>query len=315
MRTLLEPSLYYFSVIAQSGSLTASTEKLGMTVSALSRHIAKLEGDLGVPLFERHARGMTLSHAGEMLYRHAQRSIADVEALEQDIRRDVVQQARRIRIACTEGFAFDFLPTSLSRFRNAYPESRVLLDVVPSHVATQQLLSGEAEIALTFSMKPESGVWVRWTMSAPVMALMRRQHPLATRASLRLAELQPYPVLLQQRATTNQQLFDIACNVEGVDIVPAVSSQYAAALFQFVKWMDGAIMPSGYVAVANRIAQDDLIAIPFDNPLLQQRRLQVQTLAGRALTGLAATCLEWLIADLRRADIVGDGTASMPAAN
>jgi DNA-binding transcriptional LysR family regulator len=310
MRALLEPSLYCFSVVAQSGSLTASTEKLGMTVSALSRHIAKLEGDLGVALFERHARGMTLSHAGEMLYRHARRSIADAEALERDIQHDVAQQERRIRIACTEGFAFDFLPTSLSRFRNAYPESNVILDVVPSHIATQKLLSGEAQIALTFSMKPEPGIWVRWTMSAPVMALMRTQHPLAERASVQIAELLPYPILLQQRVTTNQQLFDIACNVEGVDIVPAVTSQYAAALYQFVKTMDGAVMPSGYVSVANRMAQDDLIAVPFDNPLLQQRRLQVQTLAGRTLSGMAATCLEWLISDLRQADLVGDGKAS-----
>ena len=312
MRALLEPSLYCFSVVAQSGSLTASTEKLGMTVSALSRHIAKLEGDLGVALFERHARGMTLSHAGEMLYRHARRSIADAEALERDIHHDAAKQERRIRIACTEGFAFDFLPTSLSRFQNAYPESSVMMDVVPSHIATQKLLSGEAQIALTFSMKPEPGVWVRWTMSAPVMALMRRQHPLAKRASVRIADLLSYPVLLQQRVTTNQQLFDIACNVEGVDIVPAVTSQYAAALYQFVKTMDGAVMPSGYVSVANRMAQDDLIAVPFDNPLLQQRRLQVQTLAGRTLSGLAATCLEWVISDLRRADIVGDGEASAP---
>ncbi|KKB63497.1 LysR family transcriptional regulator [Robbsia andropogonis] len=311
MRALLEPSLYYFSVVAQCGSLTASTEKLGMTVSALSRHIAKLEGDLGVPLFERHARGMKLSHAGEMLYRHARRSIADAEALEQDIRRDTAQQERRIRIACTEGFAFDFLPNSLSRFRNAYPECSVLMDVVPSHVATQKLLSGEAQIALTFSMKPEPGIRVRWTMSAPVMALMRTRHPLATRRSVRIADLLPYPILVQQRVTTNQQLFDIACNVEGVDIVPAVTSQYAAALYQFVKTMDGAVMPSGYVSVANRMAQDDLIAIRFDNPLLQQRRLQVQTLAGRTLSGMASACLEWLISDLRQADVVGDGEASI----
>lgn len=300
MRKLLEPSLYYFSVVAQAGSLSAATESLGLTVSALSRHIAKLEGDIGVPLFERHARGMVLSHAGRMLLRHAQRTLADAEAVVDEIQGEAKRRARTLTIACTEGFAFDFLPVSLGAFTAQHPDVTLEIEVVSSERANQMLLAGEASIALAFTFKPESGVVVELTQPAPVMALMRDDHPLARQRGVALKDLAHYPVLLQDKGTTNRQLFDIACEVEGIEIVPLVSSRYVAALYRFAQVVPRAIMPSGYVSVANRLESDALVALPFDNPLLTQRRLQVKTLAGRALDGVAKACLEWIIEELKR---------------
>lgn len=300
MRKLLEPSLYYFSVVAQAGSLTSATEKLGLTVSALSRHIAKLEGDIGVPLFERHARGMVLSHAGRLLLRHAQRTLSDAQAVFDEIQGDERRRSRTITIACTEGFAFDFLPVSLAAFCRAYPDIAIQLEVVPSERASQMLLSGEASIALTFSFKPEPGVVVQFTQRAPVMALMNAEHPLAGKTKISLKDLTAYPVLLQDKGTTNRQLFDIACNVEGVEIVPRLTSRYVAALYRFAQLMPLAIMPSGYVAVAKRLDGDGLTAVAFDNPLLTQRRLQVLTLAGADLSDSDKVFLAWIIDDLKR---------------
>ncbi|MDR5741154.1 MULTISPECIES: LysR family transcriptional regulator [unclassified Caballeronia] len=300
MRKLLEPSLYYFSVVAQAGSLSAATEKLGLTVSALSRHIAKLEGDLGVSLFERHARGMVLSHAGRLLLRHAQRTLADAEAVFEEIQGEERRRARTLTIACTEGFAFDFLPVSLAAFCANHADVAIQLEVVQSDRASQMLLSGEASIALAFSFKPEAGVVVEFTQRAPVMALMHRAHPLARRSKIALRDLTAFPVLLQDKGTTNRQLFDIACDVEGIEILPMMTSRYVAALYRFAQAIPEAIMPSGYVSVAKRLAGDELTAIAFDNPLLTQRRLQVMSLAGRQLDPLAEECLQWIIADLKR---------------
>lgn len=298
MRKLLEPSLYYFSVIAQAGSLSAATEKLGLTVSALSRHIAKLEGDLGVPLFERHARGMVPSPAGRLLLRHAQRTQSDAQAVFDEIQGEERRRARTVKIACTEGFAFDFLPVSLSNFCRQHTDIAFELEVVSSERASQLLLSGQASIALAFSFKPEAGVIVQFTQKAPVMALMHIDHPLASKPQISLKDLTAYPVMLQDKGTTNRQLFDIACDVEGIEVVPMMTSRYVAALYRFAQAVPRAIMPSGYVSVAKRMGIDGLTAIPFDNPLLTQRRLQVITVAGRQLDALAQQCLRWIVADL-----------------
>lgn len=300
MRKLLEPSLYYFSVVAQAGSLTAATDRLGLTVSALSRHISKLEDDIGVPLFDRHARGMELSHAGRVLLRHAQRSLVDAQSVVDEIQGEEHQRLRTIRIACTEGFAFDFLPRSMGAFLAAHPEALVELEVVPADVAHQMLLAGMASIALGFSFAAEPGVHAHLTLPAPVVALLREGHPLAVQKAVSLQDIAAYPVLLQDAGTTNRQLFDIACNVAGLEIVPRVTSRYVGALYRFVQTIPGAVLPSGYLSVAQRLKQDGLVARPFDTELLRQRRMQIKTLARRQLAPLPALCLDWLIGDLNR---------------
>ncbi len=300
MRNLLDSSLYYFSVVAQNGSLTAASEKLGTTVSALSRHIAKLEGDVGAALFERHARGMVLSEAGRMLLRYAQSSLADGQAVVNAIQGEQTRRQRKIKIACTEGFALDFLPNSLSASYARHPEAVIAIEVTSSDNASRMLVHGEVSIVLSFSLKPEPDVVARLTLPAPVMALMSKDHSLATRSSIALKDLQLYPVLLQDTGTTVRQLFDMACSVEGIDVATPITSRYVASLYRFTQVIPDAIMLTGFVSVVNRMAADGLVAIPFANALLQQRRLQVKISSTRPLSEFATLCLDHLIADLER---------------
>ncbi|MBP0640260.1 LysR substrate-binding domain-containing protein [Cupriavidus sp. AcVe19-6a] len=179
----------------------------------------------------------------------------------------------------------------------------VELDVVSSEAANQRLLSGEASIAMVFSLSPQPDVQVQFTQNAPVMALMSNEHPLADRSTVELADLAHYPILLQDKGATNRQLFDIACNVDGVEITPAITSRYVGALYGFVKTLPGAIMPSGYLAIAGLLRRDELVAVRFSNPLLTQRRLQIRTLAGRQLDDLVRECIEHISEDLRKVSI------------
>ena len=64
-------NLRYFATVARHGSIREAAEELNVAQSALSRQIQKLEQDFGVPLFQRHARGVELTSAGEIFLRHA----------------------------------------------------------------------------------------------------------------------------------------------------------------------------------------------------------------------------------------------------
>jgi len=57
-----------FHAAAEAGSLTAAGERLGISQSAVSRQIAALEESLGTSLFQRHARGLVLTEAGQTLH-------------------------------------------------------------------------------------------------------------------------------------------------------------------------------------------------------------------------------------------------------
>ena len=275
-------ALRYFLEVARSGSLSKASERLYVAVSALSRQIARLEEELGTPLFERRPRGMVLSEAGRMLAEHARRSLLETERVVGEIRGLSEGGRATIRVASSEGLAPDFLPQVFAHFLRAYPQTHFQLDVSAPSVATQRVREGTADIALCFSVAPEKEIAVHCSQRAPIFALMRRDHPLAARESLSLRDLIPWPVAMNSQGVTIRQLLDIACSLEGLIFEPVFVSNYHVALQRFVRLTD-AVTFTGFLTVRGRLEVEGLAAVPLTNPELHQRTLQIQTMAGRTL--------------------------------
>jgi DNA-binding transcriptional LysR family regulator len=287
-------ALRYFLEVARSGSLSKASERLYVAVSALSRQIARLEEELGTPLFERRPRGMVLSEAGRMLAEHARRSLLETERVIGEIRGLSEEGRATIRIASSEGLAPHFLPLVFARFLKIYPLTHFQLDVSAPSVATQRVKEGTADIALCFSLAPEKEIAVRFSQRAPVFALMRRDHPLAARESVSLRDLLQWPIAMHNQSVTIRQLFDISCSLEGLIFEPVFVSNYHAALQSFVRLTD-AVTLTGFLTVRGRLETEGLAAVPVSNAELHQRTLQIQTMAGRTLPQTMQAFLDLLM--------------------
>src|SRR3982750_4997337 len=73
--------LRIFHAAAEAGSFTHAAEKLHLSQSAISRQVSALEQDVGVPLFNRHARGLVLTEQGELLFRTAHDVLMKLETI------------------------------------------------------------------------------------------------------------------------------------------------------------------------------------------------------------------------------------------
>lgn len=298
-------ALRYFLEVARSGSLSKASERLYVAVSALSRQIARLEEELGTPLFERRPRGMVLSEAGRMLAEHARRSLLETERVVGEIRGLSEGGRATIRVASSEGLAPDFLPQVFAHFLRTYPQTHFQLDVSAPSVATQRVREGTADIALCFSVAPEKEIAVHCSQRAPIFALMRRDHPLAARESLSLRDLIPWPVAMNSQGVTIRQLLDIACSLEGLIFEPVFVSNYHVALQRFVRLTD-AVTFTGLLTVRGRLEVEGLAAVPLTNPELHQRTLQIQTMAGRTLPQTVQAFLDLLTRAIDGEELVCD---------
>jgi DNA-binding transcriptional LysR family regulator len=294
-RSLHGIALRYFVEVARSGSLSDASERLHVAVSAISRQIARLESELGATLFERRPRGMALSEAGERLLAYAQRSLLEAEHVMKEIGGLASLRGSRIKIATAEGFAVDFLPAAIADFRGAHPGIDFTLTVMSPADATRQVRDGDVDIALSFSLAPEKGVKVEHTERAPVFALLRADHPLATRAKLSLAEVSRYPLVLSAMGTTIRQLIDITCALEGILLEPDLISNNSGSMYRYAQ-KSGAIMFTGLLSVRDRYANDGFVVIPLTDPQMRQRSIQVQTMAGRELPPSVRAFRDHLIA-------------------
>jgi DNA-binding transcriptional LysR family regulator len=116
-----------FHAAARSGSLTRAAAELGISQSAVSRQIAALEERMNLPLFHRHARGLTLTEEGTVLYKTATdvhsriaMSLANVQNV-----RQLPQGV--LRVSSPISLGSNWLTTVLPEFMSAYPEIEVQL--------------------------------------------------------------------------------------------------------------------------------------------------------------------------------------------
>ena len=79
------PAIQYFHAVRRTGSIRAAARLLNVASSAVSRQILKLEQEVGSPLFERTARGLTLTTVGEMLARHVMNVLQDLDRFRSDV--------------------------------------------------------------------------------------------------------------------------------------------------------------------------------------------------------------------------------------
>ncbi|WP_433177838.1 LysR family transcriptional regulator [Actinoallomurus sp. CA-150999] len=294
---LTGPVLRYFLEVARTGSISQASEQLHVAASAISRQIAKLEHDLGVPLFERRPRGMVLSEAGEVPAAYARRSRLESEQVIEEIRGLSALRHSVIRLASSEGFARDLLPEAIVAFRESYPGVRFRLRVETPSAATDAVREGTADLAVTYALAPEPDVKVEYSAAQPIHALVPAGHPLTERTEVRLADLLPYPLALMEKGTTIRQLFDICVSLEGLRFEPAFVSNYSGALYGFVQ-NNGGVTIAGSLTHRRRLGPDGLVAVPISDPEMSRRSLQIQSMAQRTLPKAVSAFLGHLIAHI-----------------
>ncbi|SQG00514.1 LysR family transcriptional regulator [Paucimonas lemoignei] len=286
--------LRYFHSVARTGSLSAAAEELHVAVSAVSRQISNLEENLGLQLFERKPRGMQLTEPGQLLLAYATRNMLEVKNVIAEMRGVNTLQQHRIALACPEGMAWEFLPRVTAEFRNFHPGASFDVHVVDAARASQLVKEGSVDIALTFSLTPTQGVEIALSCDSPISALMPAGHPLASRESLAVQDLRDCPLALPYTGSTLRYLFDIACHLQGINVVPAYTSQSLGTIYNVVRYSQDVIALCGTVTVLGATARDNLVLVPMSDPQLRQRSLQVQIMAGRKLPVLVRYFLSFL---------------------
>lgn len=122
MDTLDWDKVKTFYAAAQSGSLTAAAEKLHISQSAVSRQIAALEDRLNTPLFHRHARGLTLTEQGHILYRTAHDMARKVALAQSQVIDSRGKPQGQLRVSTPISLGSNWLMSVLPEFMKAYPE-------------------------------------------------------------------------------------------------------------------------------------------------------------------------------------------------
>jgi LysR family nitrogen assimilation transcriptional regulator len=141
-------SLAYFVRVAELGSITRAAAHLHLAQPALTRHVQRLEEELGVALFMRANRGVRLTEAGQKLLEAASRILRDVERTGDEIRAQDAHPSGRIILGMTPTLCPVLVPDLFAAMRSEY--ARIELKVVHAGMIRLEefLIDGRVDIAL-----------------------------------------------------------------------------------------------------------------------------------------------------------------------
>ncbi|WP_288251737.1 LysR substrate-binding domain-containing protein [uncultured Hydrogenophaga sp.] len=150
--------LGFFSSLASAGSLSGAARELGITTSAVSKHLSLLEARVGVPLVNRTTRRMGLTPEGELFLEHARRILADIDAMEELLGAARSMPKGLLRINATLGFGRSHVAPLVSRFVQKHPqvEAQLQLSVNPP-----PLTDDAWDVCIRFGAPPDTRVIAR----------------------------------------------------------------------------------------------------------------------------------------------------------
>lgn len=140
--------LQYFVAVAEQGTVSRAAQNLSISQSSVTEAIRELEGDLGVELFERHPRGLTVTHKGHQFLRHATKILADVSDARLAFSRDHEAVGGRLQLGVTSLVAGYVLSDLLARYRRAFPSVDVSAIEDNGDYLEHLLVGGELDVAV-----------------------------------------------------------------------------------------------------------------------------------------------------------------------
>jgi DNA-binding transcriptional LysR family regulator len=186
-------SLEVFRTVARYGSITTAARALQYTQSGVSRQIAALEGQTGVRLFDRQARGVTLTDEGRCLLPHAEAVLDRLATARQELDALRGHGGGRLRVGAFPTAVAALVPRALAAFRDANPEVTVSLVEGRTPELLQRLYAGDADLAVVSAPADQpldaSRYDLHHLLDEHLLVAVPQQHRLARRRTVRLTDL------------------------------------------------------------------------------------------------------------------------------
>lgn len=273
-----------------SGSFRAAAETLAISPSALSRHLAGLEGRLGSRLFDRDTRNVAPTTSGLAFGRLAERMLNTAEDVMAEFGAHLSASHGRLTIAGLPSVTTGLLPGLLASFTETHPDIDLRIIDALSGSVIETIEAGRADIGFTAGT---SSARLRLTfqplMEDPFVAVGAPDGPLCEERAYTMPELVQMPFIAMETGTSVRELLDGACLRIGSPLTPRFEVAHLATAGALVAAGLGiSILPTLTLPV---LPMDRLIQRPIPD-FGAKRRIGLVRQSGRSLSPAASAFLE-----------------------
>jgi DNA-binding transcriptional LysR family regulator len=283
--------LRYFDQVARQGSIRRAADALNVASSAVNRQILKLEEEIGTPLFERLRSGVRLTPAGETLLRHARETLADFERTRLEIAGLSGTVTGHVRITCLESLILRFMPRVVEELVRAHAQLTLTVVGIDPGDAAEEMRSGRNDFGVLFLDRRMRGVDATIGLATSIGAVMRPDHPLASRKALTFTDCARYPIAMLH----DRWLLDLIMATEFAESGEQLSPRIVSNSIDFMRQIVerglgiGFFTPIGFI---DEIERGELVHVALSEPLLAESAIAILVPRGREPTLPARIAME-----------------------
>ncbi|HQV40444.1 MAG: LysR family transcriptional regulator [Moraxellaceae bacterium] len=282
-------ALSAFLEVARTASFSQAAEHLHLTQPAVSKRISGLESSLGVSLFDRVGRQISLTEAGRTLLPRAQHLLLDMEDMKRAVGNLSGPVTGTLKIGTSHHIGLHRLPPTLRAFSTEYRHVRLDLRFIDSEEAYEAVLSGELELGIvTLPPAKDDRLIAREIWEDPLAFVAGNDHPLTKMQKITLAELTRHQAILPSSSTFTRQIASRLFQESGLEMQVSMTTNY----LETIKMM--ASIGLGWSVLPASMADHELEILNIDGITLK-RSLGVVYHPRRILSRAAQAMLELLI--------------------
>jgi LysR family transcriptional regulator, low CO2-responsive transcriptional regulator len=241
--------LEVFLGVAQAKSFSRAAERIHLSQPTLSEHMRELEDELGVRLFIRHPRSVSLTEAGRIFGDYATRVVATLAAGRQALAElDGLQRGSLVIGASTTPGTY-VLPALIARFRDTYPGITVALRIANSRIVEERIGDGDVDVAVIGGHTLGPGErCVAAGIVDELQLIVSAKHPVGAKISR--GKLAREPLLIREEGSATRQVTERALREAGITIRPAMELDHTETIKR-------AVMAGLGIAFVSRYAIED----------------------------------------------------------
>lgn len=236
--------LHYFRVAGRMQHVTRAAERLGLSQPALSRALARLEADLGVPLFQRVGRSVRLTRYGEAFLVRVERALREIDEARIELADLAGLKRGTVAIGFLRTLGARYVPQLVRKFSTQHPGVQFAFTPNNSVTLEDQLLRGELDVIFATVPPRKSTLTYRRVADQELVVVVARSHPLARRREIALREVASEPFLTFKQGHAFRDLTEQLCAKAGFSPTISFEGDDSTSLPGFVAAGFGvAIMP------------------------------------------------------------------------
>jgi LysR family transcriptional regulator, transcription activator of glutamate synthase operon len=208
-------ALRWFQQVADGTTVTEVSELEQVTQSGVSRALARLEAEVGTPLLRKSGRTLRMTHAGTVFKRHVDAMLHQLDDGIAAVGQLLDPDSGTVALAFHHSLGTWLVPDLVSSFRAGHPFVRFALTEVRDELESPPLDGGRADLEIGTRGPRDPELSASLVAVEPLRAALPRDHPLAARPEIGLAELASEPFVALRHSSALRKLGDDLCQQAG----------------------------------------------------------------------------------------------------